>query len=242
MISNELKTTIQGAYSRFLEAKSLKPRYGQRLMIAEVAKVLGDIDTDDEGRRSGDPAVVAVEAGTGTGKTVAYSLAAIPTAKAAGKRLVIATATVALQEQIVYKDLPDLMRNSGLNFSFSLAKGRGRYMCLSKLDMLLQEGHAETATAQLFEEEGFKIEVDEASQKLFTSMIEKLAGNKWDGDRDSWPTALEDADWARLTTDHSQCTNRHCPNFGQCAFYKAREGMGKVDVIVTNHDLSLIHI
>ncbi|BBP69287.1 ATP-dependent DNA helicase DinG [Pseudomonas sp. Seg1] len=239
MISTELKTTIQGAYSRFLEAKSLKPRYGQRLMIAEIAKVLGDIDTDDEGRRSGDPAIVAVEAGTGTGKTVAYSLAAIPTAKLAGKRLVIATATVALQEQIVYKDLPDLMRNSGLNFSFALAKGRGRYMCLSKLDMLLQEGHAQTATAQLFEEEGFKIEVDEASQKLFTSMIEKLAGNKWDGDRDSWPNALEDADWARLTTDHSQCTNRHCPNFGQCAFYKVREGMGKVDVIVTNHDMVL---
>jgi len=59
MISNELKATIQGAYSRFLEAKSLKPRYGQRLMIAEVAKVLGDIACDDEGRRAGEPAVVA---------------------------------------------------------------------------------------------------------------------------------------------------------------------------------------
>jgi ATP-dependent DNA helicase DinG len=79
------------------------------------------------------------------------------------------------------------MRNSGLNFSFALAKGRGRYMCLSKLDILLQEGHAQSATAQLFEEEGFKIEVDERSQKLFNSMIEKLAGNRWDGDRDSWP-------------------------------------------------------
>ncbi len=75
----------------------------------------------------------------------------------AGKRLVIATATVALQEQIVYKDLPDLMRNSGLNFTFALAKGRGRYMCLSKLDVLLQEGHAQTATASLFEEEGFHL-------------------------------------------------------------------------------------
>ena len=239
MISNELKSQIQGAYSRFLEAKSLKPRYGQRLMIAEVAKVLGDIECDEEGRRSGDPAVVAVEAGTGTGKTVADSLASIPAAKAAGKRLVIATATVALQEQIVFKDLPDLMRNSGLNFSFALAKGRGRYLCLSKLDLLLQEGHAQSATAQLFEEEGFRIEVDEASQKLFNSMIEKLAGNRWDGDRDSWPTALEDQDWARVTTDHSQCTGRHCPNFGQCTFYKAREGMGKVDVIVTNHDMVL---
>ena len=64
------------------------------------------------------------------------------------------------------------MRNSGLSFSFAPAKGRGRYLCLSKLDMLLQEGQAQSATAQLFEEEGFRIEVDERSQKLFTSMIE----------------------------------------------------------------------
>ena len=239
MLSTELKSQIQGAYTRFLEAKSLKPRYGQRLMIAEVAKGLGAIATDDEGKRTGEPAVVAVEAGTGTGKTVAYSLAAIPAAKAAGKRLVIATATVALQEQIVNKDLPDLMRNSGLSFSFALAKGRGRYLCLSKLDLLLQEGAAQGATAQLFEEEGFRIDVDEASQKLFTQMIERLAGSRWDGDRDAWPEAIEDVQWARLTTDHTQCTGRHCPNFQQCAFYKAREGMTKVDVIVTNHDLVL---
>lgn len=239
MLSPELKSQIQGAYSRFLEAKSLKPRYGQRLMIAEIAKALGTIKHNDEGQRDGEAAVVAVEAGTGTGKTVAYTLAAIPIAKAAGKRLVIATATVALQEQIVHKDLPDLMRNSGLHFSFALAKGRGRYLCLSKLDLLLQEGQAQSATAQMFEEEGFRIDVDEQSQKLYTRMIEKLAGNRWDGDRDSWPEELEDPVWSTLTTDHSQCTNRHCPNFGQCAFYKAREGMTKVDVIVTNHDMVL---
>ncbi|MDD0844284.1 ATP-dependent DNA helicase DinG [Pseudomonas sp. Gutcm_11s] len=239
MLSSELKSQIQGAYSRFLEAKGLKARYGQRLMIAEVAKVLGAIKHNEEGQRDGEPAVVAVEAGTGTGKTVAYSLAAIPTAKAAGKRLVIATATVALQEQIVHKDLPDLMRNAGLQFSFALAKGRGRYLCLSKLDMLLQEGQAQSATAQMFEEEGFRIDVDEHSQKLYSKMIEKLAGNRWDGDRDSWPEELEDQVWGTLTTDHSQCTNRHCPNFQQCAFYKAREGMTKVDVIVTNHDMVL---
>jgi ATP-dependent DNA helicase DinG len=239
MLSTELKSQIQGAYSRFLEAKGLKARYGQRLMIAEVAKALGSISTDEENRRDGDPAVVVVEAGTGTGKTVAYCLATIPLAKAAGKRLVIATATVALQEQVVHKDLPDILRNSGLKFTFALAKGRGRYLCLSKLDLLLQEGQAQSSTAQLFAEEGFTIEVDERSQKLFTQMIEKLAGNHWDGDRDSWSEAVEDPDWARLTTDHSQCTNRHCPNFQQCAFYKAREGMSKVDVIVTNHDMVL---
>lgn len=239
MLSNELKTQIQGAYSSFLEAKALKPRYGQRLMIAEVAKVLGSIEVDEEGHRSGEPAVVAVEAGTGTGKTVAYSLAAIAAAKAAGKRLVIATATVALQEQIVNKDLPDILRNSGLSFSFTLAKGRGRYLCLSKLDMLLQEGQTQNSTAQMFAEEGFRIDVDENGLKLLTQMMERLAGNRWDGDRDSWNEAIEDTDWSRVTTDHSQCTKRHCPNFQQCAFYKAREGMTKVDVIVTNHDMVL---
>src|SRR5690554_6702392 len=138
MLSDEIKNTIQSAYTRFLDSKGLKARYGQRLMIAEVAKTLGTIAVDEEGKRSGDPAVLAIEAGTGTGKTVAYSLAAIPIAKAAGKRLVVATATVALQEQIVDKDLPDIIKNSGLHLSYALARGRGRYLCLSKLDVLSQ--------------------------------------------------------------------------------------------------------
>lgn len=125
MLTDDIKQAIQGAYTRFLEQKGLKARYGQRLMIAEVARGLGNIETGDDNERSGDPAVVVVEAGTGTGKTVAYSLAAIPVARAAEKRLVIATATVALQEQIVNKDLPDIIKNSGLKFSYALAKGRG---------------------------------------------------------------------------------------------------------------------
>lgn len=239
MLSDELKNTIQGAYTRFLDKKGLKARYGQRLMIAEVAKVLGDIAVDEEGKRLGEPAVVAIEAGTGTGKTVAYSLAAIAAARAAGKRLVIATATVALQEQIVDKDLPDIIKNSGLHFTYALAKGRGRYLCLSKLDALSQHGEAEQATAQMFADDGYYIDIDSESEKLFSEMIAKLSSNRWDGDRDSWPEVLEDTTWSRVTTDHTQCTGRHCANFQQCAFYKAREGMTKVDVIVTNHDMVL---
>ena len=78
MLSTELKSQIQGAYTCFLEAKGLKARYGQRLMIAEVAKVLGTVKSTMKVVVAAKPAVVAVEAGTGTGKTVAYSLAAIP--------------------------------------------------------------------------------------------------------------------------------------------------------------------
>lgn len=239
MLNDDLKGQIQTAYRTFLENKSLKPRYGQRVMIAEVAKLFGGVELDDEGHRDGGPAVAVVEAGTGTGKTVAYCLAGIPIAKHLGKPLVISTATVALQEQIVLKDLPDIQRNAGLDFHFALAKGRGRYVCLSKLDQLLQDNQSLASQQQGFAEEGFRIDVDEAGLKLYTRMVESLATNKWDGERDSWPEALEDQDWSRLTTDHIQCTNRRCGHFNQCVFYKAREGIQKIDVIVTNHDLVL---
>lgn len=239
MLSAELKTLIQGAYRRFLEARGLKPRYGQRLMIAEVAKAFASIDCDEQGRRRGEPAVLAVEAGTGTGKTVAYALAAIPIAEAANKRLVIATATVALQEQILHKDLPDLMRSSGLQFRFALAKGRGRYLCLSRLDSLLQAGTELPGSGDLFGGQAPSMEQAPANLRLFSEMLEKIASRQWEGDRDSWPQALDDADWSRLTIEHGQCTGRHCANFAQCAFYRAREGLNKADVIVTNQDMVL---
>src|SRR5690554_7209793 len=93
MLDEALKGEIQGAYRRVLEAQGLTPRYGQRLMIAEIARTLSAIEADDAGRRLSDEHVCVLEAGTGTGKTLAYLLAALPVAKAKGKRLVVATAT-----------------------------------------------------------------------------------------------------------------------------------------------------
>lgn len=236
MLTDEIKQQIQQAYSTFLQSKSLQARYGQRLMVAEVAKTLaGFADSDDSTQN----VVAAIEAGTGTGKTVAYSISAIVLAQHAQKQLVISTATVALQEQIVHKDLPDLLQNSGLQFSFALAKGRGRYLCLTKLDNLLQHNQREQETAQMFAEEGFSIEINADQQKLFIDMVNRLGGGRWDGDRDSWPQALDDQTWSMLTTDHIQCAGRRCSQYQNCVFYKARETLEEVDVIVTNHDMVL---
>ncbi len=239
MLTNELKKTIQQAYRTFLESKSLRARAGQKAMIAEVARNLASIKTDDEGVRTGDPAVTVIEAGTGTGKTVGYALPALAVAQAQKKKLIVSTATVALQEQLIYKDLPDIRQSTGMEFRALLAKGRGRYICLSKLDQLLESQQSDQAMADLFAEEGFKIETDSPSMELFQKMLEQLASSKWDGERDSWPDAIEDTDWQTVTTDHSQCTGRRCSHFSQCAFFKAREGLTKADVIVTNHDLVL---
>src|SRR5690554_8167452 len=105
---------------------------------------MGDI-TDNDGQRTSPPATCVVEAGTGTGKTLAYLIAAIPVAKALGTTLVISTATVALQDQIVLKDLPDLRAHTKLDYSWTLATGRGRCLCMSRLETRLQdEGSADS--------------------------------------------------------------------------------------------------
>lgn len=242
MLTDKLKLQIQSAYSKFLENKNLQSRYGQKLMIAEIAKTLGNITLDDENRREissqSGPHICVVEAGTGTGKTIAYLLPALAIAKAMGKKLVVSTATIALQEQIVSKDLPELLRHSNLSFSFALAKGRGRYLCLSKLDNVLAEYESGmNPTRALYEDE--MPSVTAQGIKLYQTMMESLASNKWNGERDTWPQALEQNEWQIITTDHRQCTGRRCSNVSACSFFKARDSLHSVDCIVTNHDLVL---
>jgi ATP-dependent DNA helicase DinG len=105
VLSDALKQDIQRNYSLLLKGKQLQTRAGQKLMIADIARTLTSVDCDEDGRRSAaEPGVCVVEAGTGTGKTLAYLVAAVPVAKALDKKLIISTATVALQEQVLNKE------------------------------------------------------------------------------------------------------------------------------------------
>jgi ATP-dependent DNA helicase DinG len=238
MLTETIKQEIQQAYRRFLDSKGWQARHGQKQMIAEIARVLGHIECDADGKRRGNANhLCIIEAGTGTGKTVAYCLAAIPVAKALKKTLVISTATVALQEQIVYKDLPDLRRQSGLDFDFALAKGRARYLCPAKLDTQL-EGLGMAAGPALYPDE-IPAENSAATQALFEQMASEMAAGRWDGDKDAWPKQVEAADWFKVTTDHRQCAGRRCAYIAQCPFFKARDQVQGVDVVVANHDLLL---
>ena len=146
MLNDALKEEIQTAYSGLLEQQNFRPRQCQKTMIAEIARTLAPVN--DEPNR-----ICVVEAGTGTGKTIAYALASIPIARQLKKKIVVATATVALQEQIVYQDLPAIRLHSGLDFSFALAKGRRRYLCLSRLDLALQESGATSQSFALFNDD-----------------------------------------------------------------------------------------
>lgn len=225
-LSDALKAEIQEAYRAWLAARDFRPRRGQREMIAHIARALA---ADDD-------RIAVIEAGTGTGKTAAYCLAAIPIARALGKTLVISTATVALQEQVVLKDLPDLKARSGLEFNFALAKGRGRYLCLKRLDDRLR--YHDSGETPLFESLGF--ESAGADQvRLYQSMLTAFSQRRWDGELDSWPDAVAREDWGGVTTDHRGCTNNRCAYFKQCPFFRARNTLEGTDVIVANHDLVL---
>jgi ATP-dependent DNA helicase DinG len=220
-LSDELKNNIQAAYRAWLNARGFKARRGQREMIAHVARTL----TQEHNR------IAVIEAGTGTGKTAAYCIAAIPTAQSLGKTIILSTATVALQEQVTLHDIPDLKNNAQLNFTVSLAKGRGRYLCLKRLDDHLK--YSEQQEIPIFE-----VESGEHSA-LYQGMLERFAQGQWDGELDSWPEELPDGAWRGVTTDHRGCSNNRCSFFKQCPFFKARGALEGSDVIVANHDLVL---
>ncbi len=237
-LTDEIKQQIQQGYRDVLAGKEIRARYGQRLMIAEIARYMGDI-TENDGQRTSPPSACVVEAGTGTGKTLAYLVAAIPVARALGKTLVISTATVALQDQIVLKDLPDLKKHSKLEFSWTLAKGRGRYLCMSRLEARLHdEGNGDSETMPLFLLDGPGSE-EPGTRAFFEEMLGSYGSRAWDGDRDHWPEQIPDEVWRQVTTDHRQCTNRHCSYFDSCAFFDARKGLEEADIVVANHDLVL---
>ena len=231
MNHDEVKNSIQETYRSLLAAYDHVPRYGQRLMIAEIVNSLKPLFDETEARSP----IVTIEAGTGTGKTLAYIVSIIPIAKALKLKVIISTATVALQEQIVIKDLPDILKGSNLDFSYALAKGRARYLCLSKLDLMLRSDESRNALSDLYGEETVEFE----GAPIYEQMSEALTSGSWDGDRDSWSTNLDNSVWSSVTIDSGQCVGPKCTHFRDCCFFQARDGLDQVDCVVSNHDLVL---
>ena len=212
---------IAKAYQSFLDKKGVTARMGQKRMMNLCYGLVNSIKVDDNGKRTSAPAVCVIEAGTGTGKTLGYSIPLIPLAKAKEKTLILSTATVALQEQVVFKDLPDIRASAGLDFTFAMAKGRGRYFCK------LRAAREAEKEAELFGyvDEAFKILTDEFDDDL------------WNGDRDAYPVEISDKVWQKVNAVSGQCPSHNCPHFKTCPFYKARDEMDSVDVIIANHDI-----
>ena len=225
-LTDAVKERIQAAYRAWLAARGFKPRRGQREMIAAVARTIAG---------SGDRHLL-IEAGTGTGKTAAYLLSAIPLAQSLGKTVVLGTATVALQEQVALRDLPDLKDNAGLEFDFALAKGRRRYVCVKRLEDAATQPIDNAGSLSMF---GFEQASSGEHRALYANLRHKFASELWNGEIDGWPQGIDERAWAGISTDHRGCANRRCDYFKRCPFFNARRKLDDAEVIVANHDLVL---
>lgn len=169
--------------------------------------------------------VVLVEAGTGTGKSLAYLVPAILWAVRNNERVVISTNTINLQEQLMGKDLPFLARHCGVEFKAALIKGRGNYACLRKL-----EG-AETEPS-LFP--------DESSTEL-TAIIDWSRGAR-NGCRSDLSFTPRSGVWEEICCEADQCGRSRCKFFNHCFFYRARREASAARILVVNHALLLSDI
>ena len=217
MLTDDTKAAIRAAYARLKDGLAgFRGRASQLKMIAEVAKALGE---------PGGAAVI--EAPTGTGKSMAYLIAGLEVARAQKKKLVIATATVALQEQLVQRDIPQYLTLCGVEAKVALAKGRARYLCPRNLRMAGSEPSAQG---------GFEFDADvalwarppaERDTKAVAKLSAAFESREWNGDIDTSPEPLSDLVRGMVTTSAGGCTGRKCGAFAVCPFFVARRLIGR---------------
>lgn len=218
-----------------------KPRKEQTYLIAEIAKTLGGCFVQSEkGKR-----IIACEAGTGTGKTFAYLIPGIVMAKKLNKKLIVSTANVSLQSQLELKDLPLLQRVMP-ELSFKVALGRNRYLC--RRDVENVAGGVSDVTPQelaMFGQPEPQDPLSTQDSDLLERMVQQFDSGAWDGVHDNWTTKAEVINqplWNRVNCKSGTCTRRVCPYFEVCAFMKARKELEDVDVIVSNHALTMASV
>ncbi|WP_312108553.1 ATP-dependent DNA helicase DinG [Brevibacillus reuszeri] len=163
-----------------------------------------------------------VEAGTGTGKSLAYLLPGIIWAKDNQQQLVISTNTIQLQEQLLNKEIATLQQSLPFSFSASTLKGRGNYLCLRKLEQTLEEPV-----------EGSSQELRLVKGQMLTWLTQTSTG---DVEELSMPPSGQ-LFWQQVKSDTGSCLNRACPWFSRCFYFQAKERAREADVLIVNHAL-----
>lgn len=191
-----------GALARAVDG--YEAREGQRAMAAAVA------DTIEHG------GTLLAEAGTGTGKTLAYLIPAI----LSRQRVLVSTGTKNLQEQIFFKDLPALREALGVPFTATLMKGRSNYLCLHRWELFQAQAP------------------DALTSFVPTELIRSWARRTETGDRaelrdlpDDFPT------WKEIAADAETCLGAECPRHGDCFVTLMRQRAAESDVVIVNHHL-----
>jgi ATP-dependent DNA helicase DinG len=189
-------------------------REAQERMVDRVSECLS-------GRKN-----LVVEAGTGSGKSFGYLIPALfyehPEINGKKRPIVISTATIALQEQLLEKDIPFLAQASGLeHLKVRLVKGRGNYLCIQKLTEL--ERQLKPGSTELLHLNYLKSELQQG----------------WDGDFATLELTVPPTLWREIQSDTEDCLGRRCRFYDQNPFRQAREDLDEADILIANHALYL---
>jgi ATP-dependent DNA helicase DinG len=158
---------------------------------------------------------LVIEAGTGAGKSFGYL---IPAA-ISGLKIVISTGTIALQEQLLNKDIPFVVEKCNPDLKYTLAKGRRNYLCLLKYFDTQRSVSPKSREGKVIKK------------------LEKLVDKKWNGDLAELDFVVPDLLWAEINSDKDDCLNQRCDYFSDCPFRIARSELADSDIIVANHAL-----
>ncbi len=186
---------------------------------------------------------LAVQAGTGTGKSLAYLVPAIKRAMERAEPVVISTATIALQRQLIDRDLPRLADaltgEVPRQPEFALLKGRGNYLCLNKIHNGFQSGASESPD-DVPQDELFDDVATTALGRDVKRLIEWSSDTET-GDRDEVVPGVADRSWGQVSVSARECLGAtRCPFGTDCFAEKARGTAGSADIVVTNHAMLAI--
>ena len=188
------------------------PNYEHRPQQLEMAKA---VEAAFEAQEH-----LIVEAGTGVGKSFAYLVPAIQRALSGGGPVVISTHTIALQEQLINKDIPFLQKIFPEEFSAVLVKGRSNYLGLRRLARA--SGHQ-------------KMLFDTGSELSELHTIEDWAYKTEDGSLSDLPRQPDRAVWDRIRSDGDDCFGRRCPHYKACFYQRARRRASSAQLLIVNH-------
>ena len=200
-----------GALARALDG--YEPRDGQRRMAEAVASVV------DAG------GTLLAEAGTGTGKTLAYLIPAI----LSGHRVLVSTGTKNLQEQIFFKDLPALRDALGAPFTATLMKGRSNYLCLHRWELYRDGVEGNTSAGGRLIETG---------DRVLLPIVDAWVKQTETGDRAELRDLPEDVPlWKEISAEADTCLGADCQRFNDCFVTRMRQRAAEADVVIVNHHL-----
>ncbi len=197
-----------GAIARRLHRFEERPE--QMMMARAVARAI-----EDESH-------LMVEAGTGVGKSFAYLVPAILAAAETGKKVVVSTHTISLQEQLLEKDIPLLQAVMPQEFSAVLVKGRSNYISLRRLDAARGRAGLTFGKTEEFDQLG---------------EIKLWSGRTKDGSRSDLDFKPLGPVWDAVASEHGNCLGKKCPRFRGCFYYAARQRMRNANLLIVNHAL-----